>query len=97
MPGGKLPLRVKLKSAPHISISKQLPNGTGGRCDSNEAKCVLVQFGLDGAEEDNHVPHGIVRNFWRPLADRLVGLECPCKENEPEIREDKGDIVWRPA
>lgn len=80
----------------HISISKQLPNGTGKRCDSNEAKWVLDQFGLEGAEEDNHVPHGIVCNFWRAVADRLVGIECPCKEEEPAIREDKGDFVWRP-
>jgi hypothetical protein len=81
----------------HISISKQFSNGTAKRCDSNEAKWVLNQFGLDGAEEDNHVPHGIVRNFWRPVADRLVGIECPCKEEEPEVREDKGDFVWRPV
>lgn len=84
----------------HISISKQLPTRIGtvqARCDSNEAKWVLDQFGLEGAEEDNHVPNGLVRNFWRPVADRLVGLECPCKEEEPAIREDKGDFVWRPV
>jgi hypothetical protein len=81
----------------HVSISKQFPAGLSGRCDSNEAKWVLDQFGLDGAEEDNHVPHGIVRNFWRPVADQLVGIECPCKEEEPAIREDKGDFVWRPV
>jgi hypothetical protein len=81
----------------HVSISKQFPGGFSGRCDSNEAKWVLDQFGLDGAEEDNHVPHGIVRNFWRPVADRLVGIECPCKAEEPAIREDKGDFVWRPT
>lgn len=80
----------------HISISKQFLDGRKGRCDSTEAKWVLDQFGLDGAEEDNHVPHGFVRNFWRPVANSLVGIECPCKESEPEIREDKGDFVWRP-
>lgn len=51
----------------HISISKQRPDGEGTRCDSNEAKWVLDEFGLDGAEEDNHVPYGVVRNFWRPV------------------------------
>ena len=80
----------------HISISKQPPSGITTRCDSNEAKWVLEQFGLDGAEEDNHVPYGLVRNFWRPVAKNLVGIECPCKESEPEIREDKGDFIWRP-
>jgi hypothetical protein len=80
----------------HISISKQTVLGPG-RCDSNAAKWVLEQFGLDGSEEDNHVPHGVVRNFWRPVAGRFVGLECECRAEEPAIREDKGDFVWRPA
>jgi hypothetical protein len=79
----------------HISISRQL-NGGPRRCDSNQAKWVLDQFGLDGAEEDNHVPHGVVRNFWRPVATGLIGMECECKAEEPAIREDKGDFVWRP-
>lgn len=74
----------------HISISKRKR-----RCTSQEAKEVLRQFGMEGAEEDNHVPHGVVRNFWRPVADNLVGLECRCKAEEPAIVEDKGDYVWR--
>lgn len=78
----------------HVSISKQTIRG-GSRCDSNEAKWVLDQFGMDGAEEDNHVPNGIVRNFWRPVAQHLVGLECECKADEPAITENKGDFVWR--
>lgn len=78
----------------HVSISRQTLQGPK-RCDSNEAKWVLEQFGLDGAEEDNHVPHGVVRNFWRPVAERLVGLECDCKAEEPAIVEDKGDFIWR--
>ena len=79
----------------HISISKPLPSGVK-RCDSNEARWVLAQFGLEGAEEDNHVPYGKVRNFWRPVANGLVGLECECKAEEPAVVEDKGDFVWRP-
>ena len=75
----------------HISISKDGRK----RCSSYEAQQVLKQFGLAGAEEDNHVPHGIVRNFWRPVADNLVGLECVCKKTEPAIVEDRGDYVWR--
>ena len=75
----------------HVSISR---NQT--RIDSEGAKWVLAQFGLDGAEEDNHAPDGFVRNFWRPVADRLVGLECACKAEESAVVEDKGDFVWRP-
>ncbi|WP_020160546.1 hypothetical protein [Methylobacter marinus] len=74
----------------HISISKR-----GQRCTMQEAKWVLKQFNLEDAEEDNHVPDGKVRNFWRPVADRLSGYQCPCKDSEPAIREDGGDYVWR--
>jgi hypothetical protein len=81
----------------HISISKQHGNGVKGRCTSGEAKWVLRQFQLDGSEEDNHVPNGIVRNFWRPVAENLVGIECACKDEEMAIREDKGDFIWRPV
>lgn len=77
----------------HVSISGR--NRT--RVDSNDARWVLTQFGMEGAEEDNHVPYGFVRNFWRPVNDNRVGIECACKEDEPAIREDKGDFVWRPA
>jgi hypothetical protein len=80
----------------HISISRPVAPGITSRCTSNEAKWVLDQFGLDGAEEDNHVPNGRVRNFWRTVATGLIGLECACKKEEPAIREDKGDFVWRP-
>lgn len=79
----------------HISISTPGPDGKPARVSSADALWVLAQFGVDGAEEDNHVPNGAVRNFWRPVADRLVGLECACKADEPEIREDKGDFIWR--
>lgn len=79
----------------HISISKHdAPRPR--RCTSEEARFVLGAFGLEGAEEDNHVPNGVVRNFWRAVAEPMVGLECACKADEPAIREDKGDYVWRP-
>lgn len=77
----------------HISISK----GGTRRCDSNEAAWVLKQFALEGAEEDNHVPSGVVRNFWRTVAEPLIGKECECKDTETAIKEDKGDFIWREA
>ncbi|WP_426994490.1 hypothetical protein [Methylomonas sp. CM2] len=76
----------------HLSISKH-----GERCSSSEAKWVLKQFRLEDAEEDNHVPNGKVRNYWRPVADKLSGYQCPCKDSEPAMIEEKGDYVWRPA
>lgn len=79
----------------HISISR-LEGAQPARVNTFDAKWVLRQFGLEGAEEDNHVPHGIARNFWRPVAESLVGKECACKADEPAIVEDKGDFVWRP-
>lgn len=74
----------------HLSISKD-----GGRCTSDDATWVLKQFDLEGAEEDNHLPNSIARNFWRPVNESLIGHQCPCKESETEIKEDKGDYIWR--
>jgi hypothetical protein len=74
----------------HLSVSFY-----GERCTGAQAAWVLGQFDLIDAKEDNHVPSGRVRNFWRPVADGLSGYECPCVEREPEVREDKGDYVWR--
>lgn len=74
----------------HLSISAM-----GSRCSSADAMWALGQFGLADAKEDNHVPSGRVRNFWRPVADRFSGFECPCQDSEPAIREDKGDFIWR--
>jgi len=79
----------------HISIARQTRSGPA-RCESTVAFWVLDQFGLDGSEEDNHVPHGAVRNFWRTVAEPMIGLECACKADEPAVVEDKGDFVWRP-
>jgi hypothetical protein len=80
----------KLGPEYHLSISNM-----GNRCTSAEASFALNAFGLNDAKEDNHVPNGKVRNFWRPVADHLSGYECPCVDHEPAIKEDKGDFIWR--
>lgn len=74
----------------HLSVSLN-----GQRCSAADALFALAAFGLTDAMEDNHVPSGRVRNFWRPVADNLSGYECPCVADEPAIVEDKGDFVWR--
>lgn len=74
----------------HLSVSNY-----GARCTASDALFALNAFGLSDAKEDNHVPSGRVRNFWRPVADNLSGYECPCVNDEPTIREDNGDFVWR--
>jgi hypothetical protein len=74
----------------HLSVSL-----SGQRCSAADALFVLNEFNLLDAKEDNHVPSGRVRNFWRPVADHLSGYECPCVDDEPAIKEDKGDFVWR--
>ncbi len=76
----------------HLSVSSN-----GRRCSSSTARIVLADFGLEDAKEDNHVPGGKVRNYWRPVADHLSGYECPCVDTEPKMVEDKGDYVWRGA
>lgn len=75
----------------HISASKQ-PHQ---RCTRNEARFVQKAFGMLDADEDNHVPNGIVRNFWMPVADKYKGHVCPCKDTETAFKENKGDYVWR--
>lgn len=79
-----------LGPAYHLSVS-----AFGKRCSSADALWMLSEFGLLDAKEDNHVPSGKVRHFWRYVADNLSGYECRCIETEPAIREDKGDFVWR--
>jgi len=74
----------------HLSVSANWQ-----RCSSADALWVLGQFDLSDALEDNHVPSGRLRNFWRPVADQLSGFECHCVGHEPTIREDKGDFIWR--
>lgn len=82
----------------HISVSGLKHLATKNyRCSDSRARWVLKQIGLDGWFEDNHVPHGLVRNFWRPVGEPHVGEVCPCVNEEPAVREMKGDYVWRGA
>lgn len=76
----------------HISISKRGLHGSARRCSASESAVVLKQFDLENALEDNHT--SIIRNFWMPVAERLVGIECECKAEEAKIVE--GDFEWRP-
>jgi len=75
----------------HVSVSKR-----GRRASTEDCAFVVRAFGIQGAEEDNHVPFGTVRNFWLPVAESLIGRECPCKATETAVVEDKGEYVWRP-
>lgn len=78
----------------HLSVSKQTLDLKPERCSVEEGTFVLKAFGLDGWEEDNHVPNGKVRNFWRAVAENMVGRECACKATEPLVVE--GDFESRP-
>lgn len=74
----------------HVSATRQ-----GRRCTRNEARYVLKAFNMEGSEEDNHVPNGKARHYWLPIASNLIGYECPCKDTETAIKEDKADFIWR--
>lgn len=78
----------------HISVSKQTAALRPERCSAEEGAFVLKAFGLDGWEEDNHAPDGKVRNYWRAVAENMVGRECACKETEHLVVE--GDYEHRP-
>jgi hypothetical protein len=84
------PGQPELGAEYHLSISRH-----GKRCTSSDAAFALHAFDLEDAKEDNHVPNGFVRNYWRPVADNLSGYECKCVDEEPAMKEDKGDFVWR--
>ncbi|MGT2493780.1 hypothetical protein ACU4GD_32925 [Cupriavidus basilensis] len=58
----------------HRSISKHGSGSRPKRASSAEARWCLAQFELLDAKEDNHVPSGNVRNFWRPGGRPSVGL-----------------------
>lgn len=77
----------------HVSISKTKgPFSQPRRCSLAEAKLVCKQFGMEGAKEDNH--SSIIRSYWMPVNESLIGIECECKDQEAVIRE--GDFEWRP-
>lgn len=72
----------------HVSVTM-----AGKRCTSNEAKFALKAFDMEHSDEDNHTL--IARNFWQPVADCKADYVCPCKDEEPSIKLDKGDFVYR--
>lgn len=59
----------------HLSVS--LGKGAKRRATDDECERVLRDFGLEGAEEDNHTP-GLARHFWMPV-DPARRVECECK------------------
>lgn len=76
----------------HISISRCSGPGLPRRCSAEEARMVLKQFDAEAATEDNH--SSIIRNYWMPVNQALVGMDCDCKSTEAAIVE--GDFEWRP-
>lgn len=70
----------------HTSISR-----LGKRPKARDVEHLLRDFGLVGAEEDNHHPGG-VRNFFMPL-DPSKRRDCECKTTEEIITERDG-FTW---
>ncbi len=67
----------------HLSISVN-----GRRATNDEVRGVLADFGMEGAEEDNHAC-SIVRHFWLDEG-RKVQPDCECKGVEETITEPDG-------
>ena len=67
----------------HVSISKR-----GEPPTTKVARAVLREFGIDGAEEDNHEP-GRSRHFWMPV-DTTRRVDCECKATERTVVEPTG-------
>ena len=62
----------------HVSISLK-----GKRPKDNHVRSALRDFGMLGAEEDNHHP-GNARHFWMPC-DPARRVDCECKASEDVI------------
>ena len=75
----------------HISMTR---NGKR-RTRPEETRFALRAFDMEDSNEDNHVPFGLARNFWRPVNDNMADHVCPCQDTEPAMVEDKGSFVWR--
>lgn len=73
----------------HVSFSHQ-----GQRIPQGWMESLLSQWGLQGWDEDNHVPNGKVRNYWKPV-QKTDPQVCPCKANE-EPHLEEGGYIWRP-
>lgn len=72
-----------------IVPSFQLSISVAGRRASDDVvRGVLADFGLEGAEEDNH-SSGIARHFWLDEG-RTSQPECECKKTEETIVEADG-------
>lgn len=68
----------------HVSVSQF----GSGRATDDECAEVLSDFGLLGAEEDNHHP-GVARHFWMPV-DPVHRVDCECKADEVIVVEPDG-------
>lgn len=71
----------------HVSFSH-----AGWRIPFQWMEALLRQWRAESFEEDNHVPNGQVRNFWKPFDPEAK--ECRCKDEEPP-HEEVGGYVWR--
>lgn len=70
----------------HISITLK-----GKRPKPNHVRAVLRDFGMVGAEEDNHHP-GNARHFWIPC-DPTRRVDCECKATEVIVVDPDG-YTW---
>lgn len=81
----------------HVSISRGHYGQYPLRATSNQAKQAVIAFGIQDGEEDNHVPDGVVRNFFMSVNEEVRGIPCECVGTEIEMSLDKGDFIWRPV
>lgn len=75
----------------HVSVSLRGRNGPA-RALNDQVAVVLRDFGIEDADEDNHVPGGKARNFWKKVVGPTEA--CPCKATEEPHDEGHG-YVWR--
>lgn len=78
-------------AGPQWHISASFGVGAKRRLTDDEVKRVLHDFGMTGAEEDNHEP-GRARHFWLPV-DPARRVDCQCKTTE-EVHVEPDGHRW---
>lgn len=68
----------------HVSVTEH-----GARPSDEAVRAALADFGMEGADEDNHLP-GRARHFWMCDDGRKAEPPCDCKATEETIVEPDG-------
>lgn len=79
----------------HVSVSRRTKTFRQRVASDDVVKMALEAFGMTEAREDNHVPNGVVRNFWLPVDGRPPHCDCETTEAPHPMGDGTTSAVWR--